>query len=179
MRTVSNSVYTPPIKTAVSTPVSPPPSKPATLTSPSSATSSYTSSRYSAPLRSAPATKTSFSSRFGSSSSCPGCQKNVSPMEPGVVPGPQGTRWHKTCLICGGREARGRNGRRKDGKPGCGKQLDSSAKCDAEERIWCRECLVSCRGIQFQTLCTHCMLYLAPHSREPARPSDGQKPVDW
>ncbi|VDB86497.1 unnamed protein product [Peniophora sp. CBMAI 1063] len=139
VRTVSNSTYTPTIKTPLSTPT---PSRTTPLTMSSSTANSYSSSRYSAPLRSAPASKTSFHSRFGSASFCPGCQMNVSPMEPGVVPGPQGTRWHKACLICGGREARGRNGRRKDGKPGCGKQLDSSAKSDAEERIWCRECLL-------------------------------------
>ena len=66
-------------------------------------------------------------------------------MERGVVPGPQGIRWHATCLICGGKEAKGRGGRRKDGKPGCGKKLDSSAKRDSEEgSVWCRECLVNC-----------------------------------
>jgi hypothetical protein len=63
-------------------------------------------------------------------------------MERGVVPGPQGTRWHASCLICGGQEAKGRNGRRVADKPGCGKKLDSAAKTDGEGGVWCRECLV-------------------------------------
>lgn len=63
------------------------------------------------------------------------------------MPGPQGSRWHATCLVCGGKEAKGRGGRRKDGKAGCGKQLDSSAKRDAGEGgVWCRECLVRLIG---------------------------------
>lgn len=62
-------------------------------------------------------------------------------MERGVVPGPQGSRWHASCLICGGVEAKGR--RREGGKAGCGKKLDSGAKTDAEGSVWCRECLVS------------------------------------
>lgn len=61
-------------------------------------------------------------------------------MERGVVPGPQGSRWHASCLICGGKEAKGR--RKEMGKPGCGKKLDSAAKTDAEGRVWCRECLL-------------------------------------
>lgn len=67
-------------------------------------------------------------------------------MERGVVPGPQGTRWHAGCLVCGGkREVRkgvwGR-GERAKGEPGCGKRLDSAAKGDGEGGVWCRECLV-------------------------------------
>ena len=85
--------------------------------------------------------------RFGGQSACPGCQKAVSPMERGVVPGPQGTRWHASCLVCGGKKemtpARllGREDKQK-GQPGCGKRLDSAAKSDGEGGIWCRECLV-------------------------------------
>lgn len=79
--------------------------------------------------------------RFGSSSSCPGCLKSVSPMEFGVVPGPQGSRWHATCLVCGGKGAS--KGRRDKSQPGCGKKLDSAAKRDVEGGVWCRECLVS------------------------------------
>ncbi len=85
--------------------------------------------------------------RFGGQSACPGCQKAVSLMERGVVPGPQGTRWHASCLVCGGRKdltaARllGREDKKK-GQPGCGKRLDSAAKSDGEGGIWCRECLV-------------------------------------
>ncbi|EMD41763.1 hypothetical protein CERSUDRAFT_110337 [Gelatoporia subvermispora B] len=109
----------------------------ATYHSPSS------SSRYERPPPSAPATTTTFGSsqpRFGSSSSCPGCKKAVSPMEWGVVPGPHGTRWHAACLVCGGKEARGR--RKDEGKPGCGKKLDSAARTDSGGAVWCRECLL-------------------------------------
>ncbi|PSR85852.1 hypothetical protein PHLCEN_2v5328 [Hermanssonia centrifuga] len=101
------------------------------------------SSRYERPLITAPATTTSFSvqqPRFGGSSACPGCHMSVSPMERGVVPGPQGTRWHAGCLVCGGPAAKGR--RKEDSKAGCGKKLDSAAKLDAEGGVWCRECLL-------------------------------------
>ncbi|EGN97523.1 hypothetical protein SERLA73DRAFT_124207 [Serpula lacrymans var. lacrymans S7.3] len=100
------------------------------------------SSRYERPLAppSAPAISTSFP-RFGSSTACPGCRKNVSPMEMGVVPGPQGSRWHATCLVCGGKGAGKGRGKRKD-EPGCGKRLDSAAKSDGEGGVWCRECLL-------------------------------------
>jgi len=114
------------------------------------------SSRYERPLPSAPASCTTFASsqpRFGSSSSCPGCKKAVSPMEWGVVPGPNGTRWHAACLVCGGKEARGR--RKDDGKPGCGKKLDSAAKTDRDGAVWCREC----------------MLLLPVSTRQPASPA--------
>lgn len=56
------------------------------------------------------------------------------------MPGPQGSRWHATCLVCGGKEAKGR--RKEDGKAGCGKKLDSAAKTDKDGSVWCRECLV-------------------------------------
>ena len=59
------------------------------------------------------------------------------------MPGPQGRRWHSSCLVCGGKQAKGRGGRRVNGQPGCGKQLDSSAKRDTDAGgIWCRDCLV-------------------------------------
>jgi hypothetical protein len=77
-------------------------------------------------------------SRFGTSSTCPGCQQAVSPMERGVVPGPQGTRWHSNCLVCGGKRTQPR-----DKQSGCGKKLDSSAKTDRGGRLFCRNCLVS------------------------------------
>ncbi|KIY72835.1 hypothetical protein CYLTODRAFT_417610, partial [Cylindrobasidium torrendii FP15055 ss-10] len=87
--------------------------------------------------------------RFGGSSYCPGCQKPVSVMERGVVPGPQGTRWHSGCLLCGGKPTnpgtpayeRARQGKRK-GEAGCGKRLDSSAKTDEDNNVWCRDCLL-------------------------------------
>jgi len=81
--------------------------------------------------------------RFGTSTPCPGCSQSVSPMERGVVPGPQGQRWHSSCLVCGGKQAKGRGGRRVNGQPGCGKQLDSSAKRDTGAGgVWCRDCLL-------------------------------------
>ncbi|KAI5823501.1 hypothetical protein K523DRAFT_316932 [Schizophyllum commune Tattone D] len=106
----------------------------------------HSSSRYEVQPRTAPSTQTSFP-RFGGSMSCPGCQKTVSPMERGVVAGPQNTKWHGACLVCGGKKetgkggwlSRGRDERRK-GEPGCGKKLDSAAKVDANGGVWCREC---------------------------------------
>lgn len=117
--------------------------------------------RFELPPKTAPPTQTAFAlpeatskpgaPRFGGSNRCPGCQKSVSIMERGVVPGPQGTRWHGTCLVCGGKEVHERDkergwGRmgRNDGKktPGCGKKLDSAAKTDADGNVWCRECMV-------------------------------------
>lgn len=117
----------------------------------STPTSTYTSSRYDRSPQTAPpiSTPTTFP-RFGSRTACPGCHKSVSPMEFGVVPGPQGTRWHASCLVCGGKKEaskgwivmRGREERKKN-EPGCGKKLDSAAKSDGEGGVWCRECLVS------------------------------------
>ena len=115
-----------------------------TATNFSGAISTSISRRFEQPLASAPAHQTKFP-KLGGSTSCPGCLKAVSPMEWGVVPGPSGTRWHSACLSCGGRERRGRAGRRKPGEPGCGKKLDSAAKCDPEGGIWCRECWVRSR----------------------------------
>ncbi|KAI0670031.1 hypothetical protein C8Q78DRAFT_1079936 [Trametes maxima] len=124
-----------------------PKSAPVAQTAPRTATATYhhpvSSSRYEPPPKTAPPSQQSFvfpQQRFGSSSACPGCHKSVSPMERGVVPGPQGSRWHAACLVCGGKEARGR--RKEDGKPGCGKKLDSAAKTDRDGGVWCRECLL-------------------------------------
>lgn len=58
----------------------------------------------------------------------------------GVVPGPQGSRWHASCLVCGGKGAN--KGRRDKSQPGCGKKLDSAAKRDVDGGVWCRECLL-------------------------------------
>ncbi|TEB39246.1 hypothetical protein FA13DRAFT_1725224 [Coprinellus micaceus] len=84
--------------------------------------------------------------RFGGPrNACPGCKKAVSPMERGVIPGPQGTRWHSSCLVCGGKKSRPVSwygGREEKGKPGCGKKLDSAAKSDGEGGVWCRECIL-------------------------------------
>ncbi|KAF8807538.1 hypothetical protein BYT27DRAFT_7098630 [Phlegmacium glaucopus] len=87
--------------------------------------------------------------RFGGQAICPGCHKSVSLMEWGVIPGPQGTRWHASCLVCGGKKeiTAGRQlGRRREtkgkGEPGCGKKLDSAARSDSSGGVWCRECLL-------------------------------------
>ncbi|KAH7931137.1 hypothetical protein BV22DRAFT_1027898 [Leucogyrophana mollusca] len=131
--------------TSVFPPTSAPPFTPITNTTALSATASssvvantspYSSSRYERPL---PSASTPFP-RFGSSASCPGCLKSVSPMEMGVVPGPQGSRWHASCLACGGKGST--KGRRDKGQPGCGKRLDSAAKRDNDGGVWCRECLL-------------------------------------
>ncbi|KAF8446037.1 hypothetical protein L210DRAFT_3619795 [Boletus edulis BED1] len=106
--------------------------------SPRLGSSQYSSSRYERPPPLTPSL--SSSSRFGSSAACPGCQKAVSPMEMGVVPGPQGSRWHATCLLCGGKGTG--KGRRDKSQPGCGKRLDSAARRDVEGGVWCRECLL-------------------------------------
>ncbi|KAI0374299.1 hypothetical protein BV20DRAFT_961423 [Pilatotrama ljubarskyi] len=138
----------PPEKTIVRTyTATMPRSAPATQAASRTATATYhpaSTSRYEPPPpKTAPPMQQTFTfpqPRFGGSASCPGCNKSVSPMERGVVPGPQGTRWHATCLVCGGREAKGR--RKEDGKPGCGKKLDSAAKTDREGGVWCRECML-------------------------------------
>ncbi|KAF8078482.1 hypothetical protein FPV67DRAFT_1465418 [Lyophyllum atratum] len=113
--------------------------------------STYTSSsRLERPPLTAPPTSGTMSfPRFGGRTACPGCNKAVSPMEQGVVPGPHGSRWHASCLVCGGKKQapkgfgiwRGRGEKRKT-EPGCGKRLDSAAKTDAEGSVWCRECLL-------------------------------------
>ena len=107
--------------------------------SPQHGNSLCSSSRYERPPPLTPSL--SSSSRFGSSATCPGCQKAVSPMEMGVVPGPQGSKWHAACLVCGGKGTG--KGRRNKSQPGCGKRLDSAAKRDTQGGVWCRECLVS------------------------------------
>ncbi|KAG8832731.1 hypothetical protein FRC17_000827 [Serendipita sp. 399] len=66
---------------------------------------------------------------------CAGCEKTVAMFEPGVVPGPNGSRWHSSCLVCGGKGAR-----RQAGEPGCGKKLDRDAKLDRSGRPWCSTC---------------------------------------
>lgn len=66
-----------------------------------------------------------------------------------MVPGPQGTRWHASCLVCGGKKTvasgwgmwKGREEKMKS-EPGCGKRLDSAAKSSGDGAVWCRECLV-------------------------------------
>ncbi|KAH9944497.1 uncharacterized protein BXZ73DRAFT_39614 [Epithele typhae] len=126
-----------PVQTPRSAPLRQPPSKTST------ATYHASTSRVEASPKTAPPTQQSFAfptPRFGGSGACPGCHKSVSPMERGVVPGPQGSRWHAACLVCGGKEAKGR--RKEDGKSGCGKKLDSAAKTDKDGGVWCRECLL-------------------------------------
>ncbi|KDN36176.1 hypothetical protein RSAG8_11008, partial [Rhizoctonia solani AG-8 WAC10335] len=77
--------------------------------------------------------------RFGGAMYCPACSKSVSPMELGTCPGPNGSRWHSSCLVCGGKDAK--KNRKNPRDPGCGKQLDSGAKYDQEGGVWCRECI--------------------------------------
>lgn len=110
----------------------------------------HKSSRMERPPPTAPSisTTTSFP-RFGSRTACPGCNKSVSPMEQGVVPGPQNTRWHASCLVCGGKKETpktfsiwSRKEEKPKNEPGCGKRLDSAAKIGAEGGVWCRECLL-------------------------------------
>lgn len=123
---------------------------PPSVTAPLKPTIAHSSSKPERPPVIAPSSSGNNSfPRFGSRTSCPGCQKTVSPMERGVVPGPHGTRWHSSCLVCGGKKEspptwvlnRSREERKKD-EPGCGKRLDSAAKSDGEGGIWCRECTV-------------------------------------
>jgi len=121
-----------------------------TASSPIALSATPLSSRYSAPLQFA-ASVSSPMPRFGTSTPCPGCSQSVSPMERGVVPGPHGQRWHSSCLVCGGRQAKGRGGRRVNGQPGCGKQLDSSAKRDTSTGgVWCRDCMVCALDSRWQ-----------------------------
>ncbi|KAG9128444.1 hypothetical protein FRC07_011201 [Ceratobasidium sp. 392] len=77
--------------------------------------------------------------RFGGSMYCPWCSKSVSPMELGTCPGPNGSRWHSSCLVCGGKDAK--KNRKNANDPGCGKQLDSGAKSDQDGGVWCRQCI--------------------------------------
>ncbi|KAJ3737081.1 hypothetical protein DFJ43DRAFT_1049122 [Lentinula guzmanii] len=131
------------------------------VSSPPSSPSSgaHVSSRYSRPPLSAPSMSNSSSSsssssalRFGTKNSCPGCKKSVPQVSFGIsegersVQGPNGTRWHVMCLVCGGKKPstkgmiiRGRDERKKD-EPGCGKRLDSGAKTDGDSGVFCREC---------------------------------------
>ncbi|KAI9508801.1 hypothetical protein F5148DRAFT_1192754 [Russula earlei] len=136
-----------------------------------SASTAPLSSRYSAPLQFA-ASVSNPMPRFGTSTPCPGCSQSVSPMERGVVPGPQGQRWHSSCLVCGGKQAKGRGGRRVNGQPGCGKQLDSSAKRDCGAGgVWCRDCLLLLPNeLRSPTRSSHSK----PAEADPAASSGGQ-----
>ncbi|KAF7311031.1 hypothetical protein HMN09_00646500 [Mycena chlorophos] len=101
--------------------------------------------KFEKPPLTAPPTSTPMTfPRFGGSNACPGCNISVSPMERGVVPGPHGSRWHASCLVCGGKKPPVRSwalrDEKKKGVPGCGKKLDSAAKRDNDGRVWCREC---------------------------------------
>lgn len=127
----------------------PSPSTPVTPKSPFQSTT-QSSSRLDRPANTISPVVT-LSRRFGSTTFCPGCKITVFPMEHGVVPGPQGTRWHASCLVCGGKRrsttssASGVWRSRQDsdkGGVGCGKRLDSAARCIPDGSIWCRECLL-------------------------------------
>ncbi|KAG5654774.1 hypothetical protein H0H81_003782 [Sphagnurus paluster] len=62
---------------------------------------------------------------------------------------PPNTRWHASCLVCGGKKETpktfsiwSRKEEKPKNEPGCGKRLDSAAKIGAEGGVWCRECLL-------------------------------------
>ncbi|KAF8898600.1 hypothetical protein BD779DRAFT_1607360 [Infundibulicybe gibba] len=136
------------LSSSSSNPSYPSPTPPTSTPSPSHTTSSRYE-LYERPPVTAPVVTPNAFPRFGTRTACPGCHKSVSPMEFGVVPGPQGTRWHSSCLICGGKKAASQpwnpyrpREEKKRGEPGCGKKLDSAAKGDGEGGIWCRECLL-------------------------------------
>jgi len=85
-------------------------------------------------------------------------------MEHGVVPGPQGTRWHALCLVCGGKREVSNpwglwKGREEKGKAeiGCGKKLDSAAKSTKDGNVWCRECLVSYHQLSTKVSILSCL----------------------
>jgi len=69
---------------------------------------------------------------LGTSNICPRCKIKVAPLERGTVTGPQGERWHQTCLRCG----------RDNPKQGCSKQLDERATI-LQGVPFCRLCAVS------------------------------------
>ena len=102
--------------------------------------------------------------RFGGSECCPGCHGPVSLMQYGVVSGPQNSRWHGNCLVCGGKGA-------KPPRPGCGKKLDSAAKTDREGRVWCRECMVSDLRRTCRSLSSHGCILASSTSRGMSIPS--------
>ena len=122
-----------------------------------------TSSRLERQPSVAPRSVGTLAPRFGSRTTCPGCHQFVSPMERGVVPGPQGTRWHTKCLVCGGnggvKGGLGQAKGKKNGEPGCGKRLDSAAKSSEDGGIWCRECLVRNFFVMLKFMC-----FLIPRS---------------
>ncbi|KAF9518249.1 hypothetical protein BS47DRAFT_1389177 [Hydnum rufescens UP504] len=105
---------------------------------PASKPRTMTSSRATTPP--APVSPTS-SGRF----ICGGCHNTVFQMEKGVVTGPQGSKWHMGCLVCGGKDwkARKEAQRRKNegNEIGCGKKLDSQARTDRYGQVWCRDCM--------------------------------------
>lgn len=79
---------------------------------------------------------------------CGGCHKTVFQMERGVVPGPQGSKWHVGCLVCGGKDWKNKHIEAKrwgsdETEIGCGKKLDSQTRLDSLGRAYCRSCLVS------------------------------------
>lgn len=95
------------------------------------------SSRYQKPIEKSSASISVAALKFPKIGGCPGCGKSVAQWS-GVVPGPHGTRWHTTCLVCGGKKE---GMPTRDKRPGCGKRLDSGAKTDANG-VWCRECFL-------------------------------------
>lgn len=115
--------------------------------------------------------------RFGSAAACPGCRIRVSPMEPGIVPGPGATKWHAPCLVCGGKQLASKRASaswvtRDDVKgPGCGKKLDSAAKGDiAEGILWCRDCFDMTKSMSSPVLPSSPTTGIFPTSTSLSRP---------
>ena len=153
-------------------------------------------------------TATTLSKATGGRSACPGCAVSVVPMERGVVAGPSGSRWHVGCLVCGGKSTStwgigfGGDGfgtvrartqsisssvvpkrEREEGKIGCGKKLDSAARCDEVGVPYCRECWVRRIGVSsFHVLLTKCPQLVVPRSEtaSPVSPTmTGSGPNGW
>lgn len=81
--------------------------------------------------------------RLGGMQVCGGCNVAVSSLE--GVPGPRGQSWHRKCLVCSAPPAGQTTtafvpSRLSAAAKMCGKQLDSSAKVNAEGQLRCRAC---------------------------------------
>ena len=110
----------------------------------------------SSPRTSSPATQGQVQSSPTSTGrfTCGGCHRTVFQMERGVVPGPQGSKWHVLCLICGGKDWQAKSLEAKRWgldatEVGCGKKLDSQARTDRLGRAYCRNCMVCIRMFSF------------------------------
>lgn len=81
-------------------------------------------------------------SKFGGMSTCAGCGSKLSSLE--SIPGPRGTYWHRSCLVCKGKPVKKENNlgyaSLKKVESICGKKLDSGAKVTVEGDVRCRDC---------------------------------------